>query len=379
MFAVDGCKISSNCSKEWSGTRKDFEKKRRKLEKLVQRLVEKHRRRDELELDDEAVKKERVAIRRLREKVKKIRAWLKDNDDKRGPSGNIKQSNLTDNESAKMPTGHGVIQGHNGIALVDSKHQVVMHAETHGEGQEQRLLIAFLDSARESVKQAGISDNIFEGAKLVADAGNHSEDNIKELEQRHIDAYVADNKFRKRDPQFATQNRHKRSIDRKHTPLVRKNKYFTARDFRPDEKTGKLICPAGNELYVKNRNQYYRKTGVRGTLYNGWKTKCRGCKLRAKCIRGKRTEHRTVLITEQGVSAEHSYTKRMIEKFDTPMGRFYYSRRLGIVEPVFGHQRHAMGLDRFTLRGTNTDIQWKLYTMVHNMKKLWRYAPRFAY
>jgi transposase len=379
MFAVDGCKISSNCSKEWSGTRKDFEKKRTKLEKLIGRLLEKHRRRDELELDDETVKKEKRAVHRLREKLKKIEEWLKDNDDKRGPSGNIKQSNLTDNESAKMPSSHGVIQGHNGIALVDSKRQIVVHAETHGEGQEKLLLIPFLDSARESLKDEGISENIFEGATLVADAGNHSENNLKELEKREIDAYVADNNFRKRDPAFATRDRHKKSVDRKHTPVVRKNKYFTARDFRLDEKSGKLICPAGNQLYVKRRNQYYRNTGVRGTLYNGWKTKCRGCKLRPKCIRGKRTEHRTVLITKEGVSAEHSYTKRMIEKFDTPMGRFNYSRRLGIVEPVFGHLRHAIGLDRFTLRGNKTDIQWKLYTMVHNMKKLWRYAPRFAY
>jgi transposase len=379
MFAVDGCKISSNCSKEWSGTRKDFEKKRAKLEKLIGRLLEKHRRRDELEVDDATVQKEKQALGRLRDKVNKIREWLKDNDDKRGPSGNVKQSNLTDNESAKMKTSHGVIQGHNGIALVDSQHQVVLHAEAHGEGQETALLIAFLDSAKQSVKKAGISENIFDGAKLVADAGNHSEDNLKQLEQREIDAYVADKNFRKRDPAFATRDRHRRSLDRKHTPVLRKNKYFTPRDFKLDEKTGKLICPAGTQLYVKRRNQYYRKTGVRGTLYNGWKTKCRGCKLRAKCIRGKRTEHRTVLITHVGVSAEHSYTKRMINKLDSPMGRYYYSRRLGIVEPVFAHLRHAIGLHRFTLRGKKTDIQWKLYTMVHNMRKLWRYSPGYAY
>ncbi|SCY90972.1 transposase, partial [Desulfoluna spongiiphila] len=30
MFAIDGCKISSNASKEWSGTRKDFIRKKAK-------------------------------------------------------------------------------------------------------------------------------------------------------------------------------------------------------------------------------------------------------------------------------------------------------------------------------------------------------------
>ena len=28
MFAIDGCKLSSNASKEWSGTREEFAKKK---------------------------------------------------------------------------------------------------------------------------------------------------------------------------------------------------------------------------------------------------------------------------------------------------------------------------------------------------------------
>ncbi|MBK8574440.1 MAG: transposase [Elusimicrobia bacterium] len=43
MFAIDGCKISSNASKEWSGTKEDFEKKKAKFLKLVETLVAKHK------------------------------------------------------------------------------------------------------------------------------------------------------------------------------------------------------------------------------------------------------------------------------------------------------------------------------------------------
>ena len=32
MFAIDGCKLPSNASKEWSGTRADFEKKHKKVD-----------------------------------------------------------------------------------------------------------------------------------------------------------------------------------------------------------------------------------------------------------------------------------------------------------------------------------------------------------
>jgi hypothetical protein len=46
---------------------------------------------------------------------------------------------------------------------------------------------------------------------------------------------------------------------------------------------------------------------------------------------------------------------------DTERGRHYYSRRMGIVEPVFGNTRATLGMDRFTLRGhSKVDAQWKL-------------------
>ncbi|OCC16388.1 Mobile element protein [Dissulfuribacter thermophilus] len=39
-----------------------------------------------------------------------------------------------------MKTSKGVIQGYNGLAMVDAKHQVIVHAEAFGDGQEQHLL-----------------------------------------------------------------------------------------------------------------------------------------------------------------------------------------------------------------------------------------------
>jgi len=37
MFAVDGCRLPSNASKEWSGTKADFKNKCIKLEKAIER------------------------------------------------------------------------------------------------------------------------------------------------------------------------------------------------------------------------------------------------------------------------------------------------------------------------------------------------------
>jgi len=95
MFAVDGCKISSNCSKEWSGSK---------------------------------------AVEHLQEKAKKIREWLSAHEERIGVSGKAVKSNITDSQSAKMPGSHGVIQGYNGLATVDDKHQVVVDAQAFADG-----------------------------------------------------------------------------------------------------------------------------------------------------------------------------------------------------------------------------------------------------
>jgi len=51
MFAVDGVKMPSNASKEWSGTREDFQKKAEKLERALGYLTQRHREADAAECE----------------------------------------------------------------------------------------------------------------------------------------------------------------------------------------------------------------------------------------------------------------------------------------------------------------------------------------
>jgi len=60
----------------------------------------------------------------------------------------------------------------------------------------------------------------------------------------------------------------------------------------------------------------------------------------------------------------------MKARIDRREGRLLYSRRLGIVEPVFGNL-HNHRLRRFTLRPRGkVDTQWKLFALAHNLQKL---------
>jgi hypothetical protein len=48
-------------------------------------------------------------VPRLQKQAARIERWLKDNDPKYGTTGQEISSDLTDNDSAKMKTAHGVI------------------------------------------------------------------------------------------------------------------------------------------------------------------------------------------------------------------------------------------------------------------------------
>lgn len=46
MFAVDGCKMPSNASKEWSGTKEELQKKKEKKEQAIRQMLKRHRETD---------------------------------------------------------------------------------------------------------------------------------------------------------------------------------------------------------------------------------------------------------------------------------------------------------------------------------------------
>ncbi len=48
-FAIDGCKLTSNASKEWSGTHEELAQRQKKMEKVAREIVRQHRERDEQE------------------------------------------------------------------------------------------------------------------------------------------------------------------------------------------------------------------------------------------------------------------------------------------------------------------------------------------
>ena len=148
LFAVDGCKLPSNASRTWSGTKAELAKKAQKMEKAIGYLLDTHRRQDSGQNQATLVVRECQQIETLSRNSRKLREWLAVNPEKTNRRGQALKSNVTDPESATMKTRHGVVQGYTGVAAVDAKAQVVVQAEAFGTGQENGLLPAVLESVR---------------------------------------------------------------------------------------------------------------------------------------------------------------------------------------------------------------------------------------
>lgn len=383
MFAIDGCKLPCNASKQWSGKRKDFERKMARMKKQVAKIVQKHRKCDQNDSNELTHAREEQYKQRLEKKISKISRWLKEHNDKIGKSGKAIQSNITDNDSAKMRTSKGVIQGYNGVAVADGKHQVIVAAQAYGSGAEQDVLKPMIDQVRRNFKLIGDKKDVFSErkskAKLTADAGYHSKSNLEMLAQENIDAYVADPQLRKRDERFADVDKYKQRHRKERRKINNSKMKFEVKDFKFDEKLRYCICPAGKRLY---RNGGHKNlNGYRTAKFNGCLTDCRVCHLRAKCLRyPERSEYRQVhyFIGKNSEPDEPAHIDLMKAKIDSDQGRAIYGRRIGTIEPVFAHIRSALRLDRFTLRGEDkVNSQWLLYAILHNLKKIYRYGPLY--
>ena len=364
-FALDGCKMSSNASKEYSGTFSNLKKKKEKIERTIDFLLKKH---EKLDMEDDVKNKtegdHKKKIEKLQNKADKIERFLNETKPKAKSRSGEAQSNITDNESAKMKTSHGVIQGYNGMALADSKHQVIVYAEAFGSGQEHKLLQAMIKEAAQLAEEIGLGKRYFEGKKIIADTGSFEESNLEFLSGIKVDAYIPDQQFRKRDPRFQDVARHK----------PERKGLFTKEDFFYNQEDNTFTCPAGNILKYSGFQKF---NNTEGRKYISKRSQCGGCVMREKCVKSEKTRYRTLYVIEKYFN--RNYSDEMKSKIDTEEGRDIYSRRMGIIEPVFGNIKNK-GLDKFTLRTkVKVNIQWMLYSIIHNICKISRYGPVDAF
>ena len=382
LFAIDGCKMRSNAAKEWSGTFKELEQKRQKLKCLIRHHLSEHQDKDRWESEEELDRDIRKAktILSLNAAANKIGDFLKHSQPRTGKGKRSKEvkSNITDNQSAKMTTSKGTIQGYNGVASVDKKHQIVIDAQAFGEGQEHHTLQPVLETIQERYKRLGISKSLYkEGIVVTADTGFANEANMKYLHENNINAYIPDNQFRSRDPKFAHQ---KEKYGKRHQipgkPQAKQR--IPASEFQFDPIKMTCICPAGNS--ISHRGTRDNEQGQPIAYFEGRLLQCRNCHKKHRCMKNpSAANHRKGAGRQVSFPLNDkrppSYTDWMKHRIDSPHGKQIYSHRMSVVEPVFGNIGTNKRLNRFSLRGkAKVQGQWQLYCLVHNVEKLAKYG-----
>jgi transposase len=211
--ALDGTKVKANASKHKAMSYGRMKTEEARLKGEIDRWFEEaghtddredrehgsQRRGDEL---PEWVANKQRRLQRIREAKTKLEAEAqeaaqakerpeKEKSSKRGrppktPPGtppDKAQRNFTDPESRIMKTNDGFIQGYNAQAAVDASSQVIVARGLTQSAADAGQLTALVTEIKANTGQ--------QAKEISADAGYCSEANLKELNRRRIDAYVA--------------------------------------------------------------------------------------------------------------------------------------------------------------------------------------------
>jgi transposase len=362
-FSLDGVKLSANVSKEWSGTFEELKHKRDKLQEKLQRVIAEHAQADQQ--PEVVVERQKKRERRFQVQVERLNQFLEEEKPKLGSEGKEIQSNAVDNESVKMPSSHGVVQGYNAQALVDSKHQVILAAEAFA-SQDHENLKPMVEGAKKNVVAIGKDETYFQCKQLTADSNYHSFNSLTVCKEENIDAYIPDIQFRKRDPRFADQERFQEGVHGRQQPDAKPNP-FTIADFSFDPDKQVYRCPQGKELTCHARNQTNRYRTY--DIYHARPEDCAACPVKARCLSTPTSSRRYLSIPVD--MQPPNLIDQMKAKIDSEVGKRIYARRLGIVEPVFANICVQKRMHRFTLRTKlKVDVQWRLFALVHNIAKI---------
>jgi len=388
LFAIDGCKMSSDAAKEWSGTIKELTEKREKIKRQIETHIKRHEAYDKTDTDEQnvdAIKRTEQALATLDNAYEKIDDFLKTAEPRIGEGKRKKEvkSNITDNESAKMTTSKGTIQGFNALTTADKLHQIIIDAQTFGSGPEQHTLTPIIEAIRHRFDRLDIPAMFTaEGVMLTADTGFSSEDNMEYCHDEALNVYIPDNQFRSRDEKLNGQkekHRNPNQVKNKKEKRDKKASTFAASEFVFDPKALSCHCPAGEALRLSREQE--DKHGNQKIYFEGRISQCRHCHIKNECLKspssvdGTKGHGRQVSFITEAKKSTSTFIDWMKNRIDTEEGKQIYSHRMSVIEPVFGNICANKGLNKFSLRGkVKVQAQWQLYCIVHNIEKLMNYG-----
>ena len=327
-IAIDGSKFKANAS-----DKRTYEKKRirKAIDKLLKQADKTDSREDRLFGSESYGDEIPVEIQRQADRLEKLQRIKKQLDD----SGREK-INATDPDAVFMKTRQGITTSYNGQTAVDESHHVIVAADVTNDPSDNEQLVPMVEQIEETI---GAFDT------LSADSGYSSGENLKEVVEKTIDAYIPDANY---------QGNQRGKQEAPGGP------YFPRSKFSRDEAQDCFICPAGEKLTFSHRQKVKNKQPLR--MY-----RCRvskDCAWRDQCTKNK--GGRTITL-----NPHDDQLRAMRSKLDTKYGKRMYAKRKTIVEPVFGHIKETIGFCKFSLRSLQkVRGEFLLVCIAHNVRKI---------
>ena len=327
-LAIDGQKIQANAnfkkSKNLKGLKKEYEKVKRGIEKLLSKEVN--------EYFPEETKEKRIG--RLSQKLEELEEFQKELE---ALGDEEKRLNMTDADAPVMKHKDGTSKpSYTHQSATDGKYGVVTALQTTQANDNPEDLLKLVDASNENTGG--------EHEQVSADCGFCDYEVLEAVEeQRNEEFYVPDRLYENSKKDASEKNR------------------YNLEQFGKDDE-GNYVCPAGNTM--KYVGVVTNGQGNEMERYIG--TGCSECPLKEKCTKGKQ---RTI-----NVDLREGYRGKMREKLNSDKGREIYMKRQGLVEPLHGDDQKNTGWKQHHLRGLEKARgEFILIRIATNLAKIIKY------
>jgi len=369
---LDGSRVRANSSRHDTGSAETIRKRLEELDEQIERIMAEAAETDAQESrlfggsSPNKLPSELATLSKRQEKLRKAMAAI----EKKQAAKEINKS--AGNKEPKVPVADpdsdvlpnkegGYAPNYTPVVATESRNGFIMDAEVATDGDECGQTIESVDRIEENFKQTP--------KQLLADTNFSSGENLAELQERKVEAYIPVRRNADRKDNPAKRDNPSQPVDEQDWPKLPRSvrtKKLDRSAFVYDESADCYYCPMGHKLPFAGMHIKPRKNGpAEYRMYRG--QDCSGCALSDQCRAG-RAAQRTIYRDKY-----ESLREQTDARMNSPTGRKIYQQRKWLAETPFAIIKAHMRLRQFLLRGIDkVRIEWLWACTTFNLAKLVR-------
>jgi len=369
---IDGSRVRANSSRHQTASAEIIRKRLEDLDEQIERIMSEAAQADAQEGrlfgngSPSKLPSELATLSKRQEKLRKAMAAIenKQASEKTNKPGGNKEPKVpvADPDSDVLPNKEGgYAPNYTPVVATESRNGFIMDAEVITGGDECEQTVESVDRIEENFDQTP--------KQLLADTNFGSGENLAQLEERHVEAYIPVRRNADRKDNFAQRADPTQAVaeqDWSKLPRNVKTKKLDRSAFVYDQSADCYYCPMGHKLPFAGMHTKPRKDGpAEYRMYRG--QGCSDCALSGECLAG-RAVRRTICRDKYEPLRE-----KMDARMNSPIGQKIYQRRKWLAETPFAIIKACMRLRQFLLRGIEkVRTEWLWACTTFNLAKLAR-------